>query len=284
MKTFFVFLDILGFKNIVLNNSQEELLKIITSFFSGFNSAIDESRSISDGNASVTKIKLNEMAFRMHSDSIIIWTLPYEGNDKKETRFTTFMNLLEAVSELLKFGLLNGLPLRGILHYGELIIHNQNGNDNCFLNNECIYGKVLTEAYQMEGEMNWSGAVITPIAWDKIREIWTPIRFSSDDPNVLFYRYPYLTWYDVPLKKGDKQKRIAINWNYLYAWFKTKKCSEDKIKTSFSAFNRIVNDDVRNKIENTINFLNYTNSNAEKFHINHAIDSIAIPDEKYGIN
>lgn len=254
MKTFFVYLDILGFKNIVFNNTEQRLQEIIVSFFAGFNNAIDNSRTITftnttDKTTGTWKISLNELNFRLLSDSILIWA--------ENENFNTFRNLLGATSQLITYGLQNGFPLRGAMTYGEIIVQKQNDTKNNFFSNESIYGKALVETYSLEGKMNWSGCIITSNAWKKIHEIWNSTLTNDPNPNAYFSRYPYLVWYPIPFKDSP-QAGIAINWNVDVVYDSAKKIDPYLVRNSFYTHGKEFQPD-SSKIDETLKFLEYTN-------------------------
>lgn len=241
MSTFFVFLDILGFKKIVENNDAKTLNSVVEKFLLDFENAIDTSRTIGD-----TQIRLDSLNFRIYSDSILIWT-----NDEL---FRTFGNLLYAVSFLVSHGLQHGFPLRGVLNYGELFICKK--LENKFLSNEAIYGKALVEAYSLEGQIQCAGCILTPQAWKKICEIWSVVATSSKDPNAYFNRYPYLVWYPIPMKT-EVRPGIAINWNFEMAWNKKAVITPETIENSFSAYGKGTESNPQKLVE-TLRFLKYT--------------------------
>lgn len=218
---FFAYFDILGFKNLVKRTTFEQLKCIVDDFTVGFAKAVDESRSIKVNTGMVaTRIKLGEnIKVRIVSDSIYVWT---ENDD----RLKQFDDLLHIVNAMLVSGLEQGMPLRGVVTYGELFsgevkMPEDTPIDFSFDNGSAVYGRALVEAYELEGQMDWSGAILTPKAWAKVvgeferpegagRIMRTCSVKSAED---LFNHFPYLLWYDVPFKNG-KRKAIAFNWNY----------------------------------------------------------------------
>lgn len=250
METFFVFLDILGFKKVVENNSAEDLKNIVDSFFAGFESAVDKSRTINE-----EKIKLEDLNFRLLSDSILIWI------DAEKCCHRSFRNLLEAVSCLLAYGLKYGFPLRGVMTYEELFCYKK--NENTFFSNESIYGKALVNAYSKEGAMEWAGCVLTIEAWEKACSIWDSVHTLDDDPNCYFYQYPLLVWYPIPCKTST-DNGIAINWNCEVFWNSERTIDSTSVSNSFSAFNKQVTG-ANPKMDNTIEFLKYTEELCRKY-------------------
>lgn len=264
-KTYFAYLDILGFKNIVRRNSPEELKDIVSDFFENFSQAIDKSRTMSDG----AKINLLELNFRLYSDSILIWA--------ENTRFPVLNNLIQALIELFRIGFKKKLPLRGVLTYGDIIIKRPDSNSDKFFSNEAIYGKALVEAYTKEQKQNWSGCLITEHAWLAMKQHWSRACTSHDTPTCYFRNYPYFVWTKIPTKKDlDSSESIALNWNALGAWNPNKNIAESEILSAFGE-----EQEIEAKKNNTVNFLHLTNK------INAACkngdtDSIELPPEDYG--
>ena len=265
-KTYFAFLDILGFKNIVRTNSPEELKNIVSDFFEDFSQAIDKSRTMSDG----AKINLQELNFRLYSDSILIWA--------ENTRFPVFNNLIHALIELFKIGFKKRLPLRGVLTYGDIIIREPDSNLGNFFSNEAIYGEALVEAYTKEQEQNWSGCLITEQAWLAMKQNWSPACTGHDTPICYFRNFPYLVWTKIPTKKDlDSSEGIALNWNALGAWDSNKNITESEI---LSAFGENQEQKIEDKKNNTVNFLHLTNKINDECK-NKDTDSIEIPSDHY---
>lgn len=266
-KTYFAYLDILGFKNIVHTNSTDELKNIVSDFFENFSQAIDKSRTMSDG----AKINLHELNFRLYSDSILIWT--------ENTRFPVFNNLIHALIELFRIGFQKRLPLRGVLTYGDIIIREPDSNSDNFFSNEAIYGEALVEAYTKEQKQNWSGCLITEQAWLAMMQNWSPACTGHDNPMCYFRNFPYLVWTKIPTKKDlDSSEAIALNWNALGAWDSNKNIAESEI---LSAFGKEQEQEIEIKKNNTVTFLHLTNEINAKCK-NKDADSIEIPPKDYG--
>ena len=253
MNSFFVYLDILGFKNLVANNTTQRLEKIIKSFWDGFNKTIDESRTIpyknvTNGTNGEWKISLDKLNFRLLSDSILIWS--------EDESFQNFRNILEATSQLLAYGLQNGFPLRGAMTYGEVIVQRSNNSNTRFLPNESIYGKALVETYSIEEKMEWSGCIMTSNAWKQVCKIWDRIHANDSDPNSYFTKHPHLVWYPIPFKDSP-QAGIAINWNSAIAYDSEKKIDPYLVQNSFYAYGKGFPPNTK-KQDETLKFLNYT--------------------------
>lgn len=260
---FFGYLDILGFKDIVKQNSFDRLNGIVEDFTVKCAEGIDRSRSVGAN----MKIKLGSgIHARIVSDSIYVWT---ENDD----RLKQFDDLLRIVNVLLVNGFLQGLPLRGVVTFGELFLGNVKIPGEIpidfHFDNGSVYGRALVEAYELESQMDWSGVLLTPRAWAKVEgEFERGRKFGESavmrsgnikSANDLFNHFPHLLWYDVPFKDGNRRSAISFNWNY-------KPCIElsvEKIRKAFVRQRNVVDDAVKVKLNETIRFYEYTQRVAE---------------------
>ncbi len=280
---FIAYLDILGFKEVVKRTSFEQLKSIVDDFTLEFARAVDDSRDIkTDAGNVVTKISLENIKVRIVSDSICVWT---ENDD----RLNQFDNLLHIVNAMLDSGVKHGLPLRGCVNYGELFSGKIEMPDDVTLdcsfdNSSAVYGRALVEAYELEGQMDWSGAILTPKAWAKIvaefercKGAERAIRASSATcAEDWFNHYPYFVWYDVPFKRG-KRKAIAFNWNYRSGHT----FSEEMIRRAFTPPRcESLDEGIKTKLNETVRFYEYTKRIAELCGAG-LVKKLPIPDMAY---
>lgn len=277
MEAYIAYLDILGFSNLIANNNDEKkLIELVKTFWEGFNKSVDESRTVSDMGEDV-KIDISRLSFRLYSDSIIIWS--------EDGTYKSFRYLLGAISCLLSYGIKNGFPLRGAINYGGFISYKPKECEKSFFGNDSIYGQPIVEAVRIEKELNWSGCIIMPNAWQHVAATWNKINTHTDDINDFIKRYPHLVWYPVPFKKSYIYA-IAVNWN----------CEEDLgkrdegniinsglVEISFLTCKEYsehsLNASVKNKMEETIRFLDYTKSLSPLWARGYGV--IPVPDSSY---
>ena len=260
---FFGCLDILGFKDIVKRNSFDRLKSIVEDFTVKCLEGIDRSRSV----GSNMKIKLGSgIHARIVSDSIYVWTENDDG-------LKQFDDLLRIVNVLLVNGFLQGLPLRGVVTFGELFLGNVKIPGDIPLDfhfdNGSVYGKALVEAYELESQMDWSGVILTPKAWAKVEGeferrrnfgVCAVMRSGNiKSANDLFNHFPHLLWYDVPFKGGNRRNAISFNWNYKPCF----ELSAEKIREAFARQCCVIDDTVKVKLDETIRFYEYTQRVAE---------------------
>lgn len=259
---FFGYLDILGFKNVVKNNTIDQLKAKLSNFIVKCAESIDRSRSILTYTGDVLeRISIDSgVHVRIVSDSIYIWT---ENDD----RLKQFEILLHIVNAMLASGFQQGLPLRGAVTFGELFLGDVKIPESIPLDLPfdigAVYGKALVEAYELESNMDWSGAVLTPRAWAKVEGEFerggkeSTIMLSGDIqfPTELFNHFPYLLWYDVPFKNGARRKAIAFNWNYRSG---VGEVSAEMIRNAFTRRCGANDPAVELKLKETIRFYEYS--------------------------
>ena len=267
---FFARLDLLGFTKKVKQNTFDELKRIVENFSLNSIKAIDKSRSIVTNNGNVYsrgKLK-SSVDVQIVSDSIHVWTR--KANDLKQ-----FDCLVQIVNSLLAYGLKQGLPLRGVVTFGELFSGETKVPEGVpvdfSFDNSSLYGRALVEAYEWEPRMNWSGAILTPRAWAKVKKEFerglasgvkgVMLTEAIKRPEDLFNHYPYFVWYDIPFKSSKedgivyKQPAIAFNWNYRSGL----DLSEDEIRKGFLDPSGNIDVKVAVKLRETVDFYRYTN-------------------------
>ena len=281
---FFAYLDILGFKDVVKQNSFDQLRKIVEKFTVDCARTIDKSRGFENDNGKVeNRIKLGEgINVRVVSDAIYVWT-------QNDDRLFQFDDLFRVVNALLASGLVCGLPLRGVVTFGELFVGRVSVPADIPIDfsfdNGSVYGRALVEAYELESRMNWSGAILTPKAWAKIQgEFEKGKRFKDDRtmrstsikcPTYLFNEVPYFLWTDVPFKDG-KRKAIAFNWNYRTG----RELSAEKIRKAFIKECGVAEGSVKLKLHETLRFYEYTQRVAELCYFG-SVRMLPTPDSSY---
>lgn len=271
---FFAYLDILGFKAITERSSFDRLKAIVGSFVDSCSEAIDRSRRF-ETNAGRVYGRLDigsnddelddsepRIKVRIVSDSIYIWT-------KNDDGLKQFDDLLRIVNAMLASGFKHGLLLRGVVTFGELFEDNSKISADIPMDAGAIYGRALVEAYELESQMDWSGAILTPKAWAKVKGEFEKAKVAGVStvmrsgnikaPTDLFNHFPYLLWCDVPFKGNNRRKAIAFNWNYKSGL----DLSEEKIHEAFLVRGDVEEQSVRSKLNETIRFYEYAQRVAE---------------------
>lgn len=236
---FVAFFDILGFKDLISNNTHSEIIKI-------YKETIDFllSASLSEVNASFkgpTEYIINSQSI---SDSFIFWT--------NNTSLESFYAIFTASSMLLITSIIAGIPLRGAITTGPLFhfhgLHQYNYNSI----RSVLVGKSLVNAYELEKTQDWSGCIICDQSIKLYKKNIKHI--NEEDPYGIsnLIKSNLIVKYNVPLHDNKHKEYYTVNWT-LGQVFQT--YHETEIEQSFQAHNKRINDDkVKTKIQNTITF------------------------------
>jgi hypothetical protein len=167
--------DILGFKDRINNPDQTLLLEILKS-------SIDEVINDLQGDIQGFEDVINYTAY---ADTFIIYSRESEGSGYPQVDMTS--------KSFLNTCVLNRLPVRGAISYGELILGH---------NNRTIMGKAFLESHEYGEDQNWVGLILTPSASSQLKSMGTdpinngfinrdiPLRkFSIFDEDVYAYRF-----------------------------------------------------------------------------------------------
>ncbi|QMV40071.1 hypothetical protein [Cohnella cholangitidis] len=229
-KKYIAFLDILGFKSIVENNTHERLTQIYNDFSTRLSNQEKFFESIGEMFISETDSP-KQVHSVIISDSIIIWT----ATDTPEN----FCMLVMAVQFLVISSFEEGIPLRGTINRGDLTIYNSDKGIQ-------VFGKALTEAYSFESIIQLSGCVVTDSCMRYVFE-----RCGNNILLNIMLKNNSLFEYSVPKKSGKVKNHYIVNWV-------TSVTKEEKILASFSQHDKTTDDwSIQLKINNTIEFMRY---------------------------
>lgn len=239
-KRYFAFLDIMGFRELVKNNSHADLVELYkrlvnfqVEFYENYHKQEQQFRAEKLGEYfEPTGLRLVNI-----SDSILLWT--------KDSKENSLFELSYAVKLLMSISMSIGIPLRGAIVKGDVEILEKE-------NSLSIIGLALVHAYEKEGKQNWSGCTVDNGIFTYLRSLKNvvlnqpgPHRFEKLDSLFVETEIPF---------KDKPQKGYVINWadNIEY--------SEEQIRESFSKYNKRQNEpehitkSIELKIQNTINF------------------------------
>lgn len=232
--SFVAFFDILGFKNVVENNTHEDLLEL-------YNDSLPFSLELLDKyfpfiystiTPAAEQTAISIKAFLI-SDSLILI------QDEFTERGLTY--IIAESQILLGSCLFDGIPLRGAISFGEVTMQATNWGTT-------IVGKALTNAYLLESKQNWSGGIIDGRCFEAVKQQGK----QKLEDRLLAIRHPapLMCRYDVPMKSGSYESHFVFDWTN-YPQIKT----HSDVLASFSKHNKDVDSaEVRLKIENTLKF------------------------------
>ena len=238
---YFAFLDILGFKALVQNNSHPALVELYDKIFSAQVDKVAEGhKKYAEKQAGRLGEKYTDAGLQMIniSDSILIWT--------QHGQPSALFELVMAVSSLLGISMIQGLPLRGCITSQVFSVTNRP-------NSVSVIGKGLVHAYSMENIQQWSGCMIDEGIINYFRSI-EKVFFGREAPAPI-ERDLLVLPYDIPIKNpktGEHtfKKSYAINWSEDFI-------PDDVIAETFNAHNKKDDrpgSDTPEKIKNTLDF------------------------------
>jgi hypothetical protein len=245
-KSFVCVLDILGFKNLTSSNSirqQIDLYKLLGAL--GTNAQLQSVKGVDSADAmeklnyQVHKSKLN---YVMISDSILFWT-----NDVSDVSFSEMLSVIKSVLGS-SFG--NGLPLRGALTVGSVIVLRNLFNIKNINSNDVYFGNAIIEAHELEKKMKLVGCVLSQKLIEHIEANQDLSKqFSS------FVQNGNIKEYEVPLDNCYK-KLFLINWATFSVKTRMEETPEIEIRKAFEKWDkyREKRGDVEFKIVNTIKY------------------------------
>jgi hypothetical protein len=202
---FVAFLDIMGYKQIVKNNTHEELKDIYfydVSTFTAYN-YLPQKVLRSGG-----KYKLLDEAKRINvkslmvSDSVIVWT--------PDDSMQSFHDILFKVNYMLVESVLKGFPMRAGICVGPISLFVE--DDVNTYTQLILLGKPIVDAYEISDKQNWIGCVIDKKCIEKYKEY--EIQYSGDNLVNLDYliNNKILLKYKVPKKTGSIEEEYVPNW------------------------------------------------------------------------
>lgn len=231
-KSFVAFFDILGFKDLVSNNSHEELFEIYDfALYDTLKSMIPILKTVYGFFPQLGTKEIDTLEIYIISDSIIIV--------QKDTSTKGFLYLLAVSRIILSSAMGGGIPLRGGISVGEVsVIKNEYGTT--------ILGKGLTKAYEIESNQSWSGAIVSKECFDFLKE---PDSKDLAERLIKAEREILIRKYNVPSKNGEKEEYV-VEWTEYYLIK-----SEKDVIQAFSKHNKSTDLERTQKIiENTVKF------------------------------
>ena len=250
---FFAHLEILGLKNAKRQGIYDSLKEKIDRFVETSKEDIEKEKAESKDEFGFG------IDFGIGLGSICIWT-------QNDYRLYQFDNLLQIVGTLLVNGFKQGIPLRGVIGYGDFKVEQQGKTDEVqdvsSFDNKELHGMVLNEAHDFVEQMNWSGVVLTRNAWEEVERVfkkgaddgWGRVMRPVKIDSVKYLLGRYLLPYDIPFEDGGCKKYNAVNWNYN----PNKGLSKDVIQKAFEGPCAIYDCDIKSKRNKTLQFFEHS--------------------------
>ena len=236
------FFDVLGYQNIIDNNSIDEVSIIIRNVLQKMQDFAKEGFQKTFENLIAAQETVDDIIervqFRLISDSILL-ALPFneigsssdEGEAAKE-KYYYCMLFFHYIYLILNRTFKEGLPLRGAVDYGKFFLE-----DNCFA------GKPIIDCYRIGDSLEFSGCVVTPNCREILQDICNKSNCELD--TIDSFGEDYLC----PVKNGF-EKYLLVLWSVDIA----NEVGNDLRQVVFEAFkahNKDIGVGVERKITNT---------------------------------
>jgi hypothetical protein len=248
------FFDVLGYKQLVSNNSHELLKKVHQfSIPTSIASSQPKQRIINENGKAFLLGDYNEIDVHsvIVSDSIVVWT--------PDDSIKSFYDIIFKSMDILVEGLLRYLPVRGAITIGPL---------SCFSTASdskpaqvSIFGQPIVEAYELQDKIDLIGCIVDRKAIDAFR-----VHSFAEKPTLSIddlINKKVLVEYEIPHKSGKVTKLSSVNWTLNYTWNKIRTAREQRqsirqfITEVFSHYDKDANTwEVRNKLKNTLEYIN----------------------------
>lgn len=248
MSRFVLFMDVLGFSNLVEENSELAIRQIYDSEFRQTATIVPIISQVIFGRplsligidsvgSHLLDVRQGEVNMHLMSDSLIAWT--------DDTSVDSLVVISQFAATYSAVSLMLGLPHRGAISVGELQMIELPLNGKVSRN---VVGTGLIRAHRLEGCLDWSGTIIDDHCFSELGISRDTALHRSDMPIV-----------EYDLKEIDRcqdsAEGVVVDWPRCLSAFNLP-FDETFIKLKFGAHKkRTDNDSVKRKIVNTKNFL-----------------------------
>lgn len=242
MKKFIAYFDYLGFKQFIDNNDLEYQTRIVGNNFRDIENALGQGKLKEAPHGYIADLSNSQINCINFSDTVVFWT-----NDDSEA---SLMEILEVAHKFNWQAVDFFFPARGAVVYGEIVYvdFKQKNQSGGLYNINSVFGKGLVRAHEKAEKQHWAGTVLDGSFIDEL------VNRGYDIDTFL---KPYAKKFKVPYKNG-----LEIPDEFVMRIIKGQLNDEafknygNGIRENFARHNKSTdNQDVKEKIENTIKFL-----------------------------
>lgn len=185
---FVAYIDIMGYKQIIENNTVEDLPSIIDGILEDIPKQIKKDLvEVVYSEVKTAQENMKNIMYDIISDSIII-RLPFDEHDNP---YLSFYDLFLFVQCLFRGLFSHGLPSRGAITHGK-----------CFNGKSIFIGKPLVEAHNLSESLNFSGLVI-----DEKTVKYTEALIEKKDQQFVS---KYTCTFPVAVKGKEEEKKLTL--------------------------------------------------------------------------
>ncbi|MBL7067074.1 MAG: hypothetical protein ISS29_04370 [Candidatus Marinimicrobia bacterium] len=216
-KRFVVFLDILGFKDLVMRSTHEDIYKLLTGI-SEYRKIIDhmpESKKFPElfGNSGLYTVSF--------SDSIILFS--------KDSTIDSFKLITSSAGWLFAQTIKKTIPLKGAIAFGNISINKSN---------QIYFGQPIIDSYLLEEDLSYFGIVAH-------NSIDNYIKDNPDMGNIYDY-YDVLT----PFNKYGSIFHLNLDW-FRYIDLEKNNIEKEYLLDKINSFKTMTSGNPRRYVDNT---------------------------------
>jgi hypothetical protein len=256
------FFDILGYKQVILNNQINATAKLISDILMKMPDTVVTNITRSDAPAvhemtgtamaamqAWNKILRESIHWLIFSDTILV-SMALDRSLHPLLQFQRSGAFFQTCIVLLREMFDRGLPLRGAVSFGDF-----------FIQERCFAGVSIVDAYQLSESLELSGAVLTREAAAMCRET-REFAAQHDYDNMVDIMDHMFVEYLVPMKRDVNRRHLTLNWVNLDIGLEAiEKNVRDYVIDSFVSHNKSTPPTVYPKIHNTEMYIRYVQAN-----------------------
>lgn len=241
------FFDILGFRQFAAVQNDDEILSKAQLTRENL---LQIRRRLAEPSQNISSHHLSGIECYTFADSILL----SQEIPANEPAWFYWLAFFHVCTGLMKFLFNQGFPLRGAISEGKFHIEERS-----------FVGKPIIDCHEQSGRTLWAGCIVVPAVQEKLDKIW---KIPMEQVCVE---------YGVPVRSGEKSSStetlFALKWFHDDLWrapVDTALGIPNAVRKSFEAHGKkILNEDIRLKMENTVKFLTfvdglYANSNKSR--------------------
>lgn len=256
---FIAFFDILGYKQIIMNNDihktaqlvSDTLINIPTNIIDNvINAETGKKRLSPFSNQDTWENILSKIDWVIFSDSILV-SLPFTPQSSTTDLLEYYAAFVTVCSTLMNKTFSAGFPLRGAISVGEF-----------FIEERCFAGKPIINAYRAAQELELSGCILDDDANSFISQLRKEV-VQQGLSNRLRMLDQTTILYFAPKKDDPTERHRMINWVALAlpGFPNVDGNIRDYVTSSFLRHNKIALPSVQDKINNTEMFVRHVLTN-----------------------
>lgn len=254
---FVAFFDIMGYKQIILNNDIHRTAQIVSDTLINIPSSIIDNvshvtQSAASSDLDYWQSTLSRIDWLIFSDSILI-SLPFDPQAEFKHMLQSYAVFAMVCSTLLNKSFTAGLPLRGGISVGEF-----------FVEERCFAGKPIISALRAAQDLEMCGCILDEEGSNFISMLRKDV-VKSGDQNMLNMLDQTTILYIPPTKEDTQERHRMINWVLLNikGFPQFDGSIRDYVTSAFLRHNKIVLPSVLPKIDNTEMFVRHVLTNLE---------------------